>query len=343
MSDQPALLVKSTAIDMTSKFIYSLFLAVLLTGCNGQNRSAAAEPIQIHRFDRALYQLIDSGDSTQIASIRQDYPLMTDILGKGILNIQSPDAPGFWSKLLTFYSEPTLKQLYLDAITRYDSIADLQQQLGDGFAYIKAQLPAMQIPAVYMHVSGFNQNVLVGDSLLSLSIDKYLGKEYPLYQDFFYDYQLRKMQRENVVPDYLAGWLISEYPFAGKENVLLERMVYEGKIKYILSQALPATPPETLMGYTPQACNWIREHEADVWKAIVGRKHLYTPDLITTARYFEDTPSSFLADEAPGNLGAWIGWQIVSRYMAETHSTLEALMLNNDAQDILARSKYKPD
>ena len=80
-----------------------------------------------------------------------------------------------------------------------------------------------------MHVSGFNQNVLVGDSLLSLSIDKYMGKDYPLYQDFFYDSQKLKMQRGLVVPDYLAGWLMSEYPFAGKENVLLDRMIYEEK------------------------------------------------------------------------------------------------------------------
>lgn len=76
----------------------------------------------------------------------------------------------------------------------------------------------MQIPAIYMHVSGFNQNVLVGDSLLSLSIDKYMGKDYPLYQDFFYDSQKLKMQRGLVVPDYLAGWLMSEYPSQEKRT-----------------------------------------------------------------------------------------------------------------------------
>ena len=99
-----------------------------------------------------------------------------------------------------------------------------------------------------MHVSGFNQNVLVGDSLLSLSIDKYMGKDYPLYQDFFYDSQKLKMQRGLVVPDYLAGWLMSEYPFAGKENVLLDRMIYEGKIKYLLSQALGVPDAAELNG-----------------------------------------------------------------------------------------------
>lgn len=331
--------------DMTSKFVYTLLLAASLISCNGQNRPenrfTSAEPIQIHRFDKRLYQWIDSGDSILFPAIRQEYPAMIDIIGKGILNFQTPDAPGFRETLMKLYSEPTLKQLYQEAITRYDAIADIQQQLGNGFAYLKAHLPLMQVPAVYMHVSGLNQNVLVGDSLLSLSIDKYMGKEYPLYQEFFYDYQLQKMGRENVVPDYLTGWLMAEYPFAGKENVLLERMIYEGKIKYILSQALPETDPALLMGYTPQALAWNNENEAGIWKAIIERKHLYTPDLITTNRYFEDAPSTFLSNEAPGNLGSWIGWQIVAHYMRETASTVETLMQNNDAQDILTKSKYK--
>lgn len=331
---------------MTSKFFYTLFLAVVLISCNGQNNPSnpfiSAEPVQIRWFDKALYPLIESKDSSLFPKLKQEYASMLDIIGKGILNIQNVEAPDFSTKLLSFYSEPTLMHLYLDAITQYETIADIQQQLGNGFAYLKTHLPAMQIPAVYMHVSGFNQNILVGDSLLSLSIDKYMGKDYPLYQEFFYDYQLQKMQRENIVPDYLTGWLMSEYPFTGKENVLLERMVYEGKIKYILSQALPDTSPTVLMGYTPQAYEWVQKNEAQIWKTIIERKHLYTPDLITTAQYFEDAPSNFLSSDAPGNLGSWIGWQIIVKYMDETHSSLEALMQNKDAQEILTHSKYKP-
>ncbi len=92
----------------------------------------------------------------------------------------------------------------------------------------------MQIPALYMHVSGFNQNVLVGDSLLSLSIDKYMGEDYPLYQDFSMTINAVRCNPSHVVPDYIAGWLMSEYPFNGNENVLLDRMIYEGKIKYLV-------------------------------------------------------------------------------------------------------------
>ena len=331
---------------MVTKLIMACSVSATLLSCNGQNTNtinyATVEPLHINRFDKDLFRLIDTEDTTLQPELIKQYPEMLDIIGKGILNLQTIETPGFFEKMRNYYSEPTLKGLYRDAITQYDSVEDIEKSLGYGFAYLKENFPSMQIPAIYMHVSGFNQNVLVGDSLLSLSIDKYMGKDYPLYQDFFYDSQKLKMQRGLVVPDYLAGWLMSEYPFAGKENVLLDRMIYEGKIKYLLSQALGVPDAAELMGYTEQAYNWCKDNEGTIWKAIIERKHLYTPDQLITSQYFEDTPAIFPENDAPENIGTWIGWQIINQYMKETGSTPEALMQNNDAQEILTASKYKP-
>ncbi len=328
------------------KFLWIGILASFLTNCQGQNRASVrpSEPLEvhIHRFDKALFCLVEHDDSLRRAQLKADYPAMLELLGKGVLNSKSADLPGFFDKLTGFYAQPALLALYRDALAAYDSIADLEQGLGNGLAYLKANFPDMQIPAVYMHVSGLNQNVLTGDSVLSLSIDKYMGENYALYQDFFYDYQQRKMQRELVVPDYLAGWLMSEYPFTGKENVLLDRMIYEGKLKYLLHDALPEVKEASLMGYTDQQLSWCKENEGMLWKGLVERKHLYTPDLPVTTRYFEEAPATFLAAEAPGNLGSWLGWHIVERFMEETGTTPRELMQITDAADLLARSKYKP-
>lgn len=332
---------------MIQKLFLSLSLSLCLIGCNGQNNQAItpeqASPIQINRFDKELFQLIKTNDSTLQADIIQKYPQMLEVLGKGILNLQTTTTPGFFNKLVQFYSEPTLKSLYHDAILQYDSIASIEEALGNGFAWFHANFPTMQIPAVYMHISGFNQNILAGDSLLSISIDKYMGSDYPLYQEFFYDYQRRKMTPSHIVPDYLAGWIMSEYPFIGNENILLDRMIHEGKIKYLTHQALPDLTSEDLMGYTEMSYNWCKENEAHLWKALVERKHLYTPDQLTTSKYFEDTPCTFLAIDAPGNIGSWIGWQIVNKYMEEANITPETLMRNTNSQEILTASKYKPE
>lgn len=332
---------------IASRSLFTLILNFSLFSCTGQNKNVpapvtSAEPMHINRFDKDVYRLIETGDTTLQAGLNNQYPQMLDILGKGVLNMQSPTLPGFFEKLRNFYSEPTLKGLYGDAVRQFDNVTDIEQALGNGFAWMKSCFPSLSTPTTYMHISGFNQNVLVGDNLLSISIDKYLGENYPLYQEFFYDYQRRKMVPELIVPDYLAGWLMSEFPFAGKENVLLDRMIHEGKIKYLIHQAMPDVTPEKLLGYTEKDYNWCKENEPIIWKAIIERKHLYTPDQITTLKYFEEIPSTFLSMDAPGNLGIYIGWQIIDKYMKETNTSPEALMQNNNSQEILTASKYKP-
>ncbi|OKY90303.1 MAG: gliding motility protein GldB, partial [Bacteroidales bacterium 55_9] len=298
---------------MKAKLLLIFSLSFYLFSCNGQNTHipaaiTSAAPVKINRFDKELLKLVETNDSTQQTGLVREYPQMLDILGKGILNMKSPAMPGFFDKLVNYYSEPTLKGLYTDAVRQYEDVSQIEQALGNGFAWLKTCFPSMQIPAIYMHVSGFNQNVLVGDSLLSISIDKYLGEGYPLYQDFFYDFQRRLMTPEHIVPDYLAGW----------------RMIYEGKIKYLIHQAFPELAPEALMGYTETSYNWCKENESNLWKAIIERKHLYTPDQMTTGKYFDNVPGTFLASDAPGNLGSWLGWQIIDKYMRETNSTPEA-------------------
>ena len=313
--------------------------------CQGQpaNIAKPTEPMPIHieRFDQALLEMIEAGDTAMGKKLLDVYHYELEIVGKGVLNMQSPTVPGFFERLIRYYSEPTLKHLYEEAVTKYADVSDIEAQLGQAFAFLKANFPEMQIPAVYMHVSGFNQNVLVGDSLLSLSIDKYMGESYPLYQAFFPDYQRIKMQRTRVAADYLTGWLMSEYPFEGNESVLLDRMLYEGKIKYIVSLALPELSPAQLMGYTEAEYAWCEAHEKTLWSTIIERKHLYTPDRLTTEKYLRDTPCTFLSDETPGNVGTWIGWRIISSYMQEVKLTLPALMNQANAQELLAAAKYR--
>ena len=320
-----------------------LFLA---GSCQGQPANIAkleeAMPIRIERFDRALLEIIESGDTALGKKLLDAYPYELEIVGKGVLNMQSPAQPGFFERLIRYYSEPTLKRLYEEAVAKYADVSDIETQLGQAFAFLKANFPEMQIPAVYMHVSGFNQNVLVGDSLLSLSIDKYMGEDFPLYQAFFPNDQRIKMQRTRVAADYLAGWLMSEYPFEGNESVLLDRMLYEGKIKYIVSLALPELSPAQLMGYTEAEQAWCEAHEKTLWSTIIERKHLYTPDRLTTEKYLRNTPCTFLSDETPGNVGTWIGWRIISSYMQAVKPTLPDLMKQTNAQELLGMAKYRP-
>lgn len=330
---------------MMARWMLTGLLSLTLTGCFGQQATDSLvriEPIRIHRFDQALYQLISSTDTALEAQLSQEYAQMLDILGKGVLNLRSLDAEGYFLKLRAYYGEPTLNRLYQDALRQYEEVGEWEEGLHAAFTYLKGELPDLQIPAIYMHVSGLNQNVLVGDSLLSLSIDKYLGADYPLYQDFFYPAQRARMTPVQVLPDYLMGWLMAEYPFEGNERVLLDRMVYEGKLCYTISQALRLPDATSLLGYTPAMEQWCEAQEAEMWRAIVERKQLYTPDQLTTESFFDATAQPFPGSESPANIGSWMGYRIVKRYMEESGASLQQLWQTTDAQSILTAAKYKP-
>ena len=323
--------------------LLSILVTISINSCDTANkRNTLADPIHINRFDRDLFQLIILDTPELQEKITTDYPAMLKVIGLGIFGVRDTQSSVFFDRLVNYYSEPTLHQLYRDALMAYDNIETIEASLGTGFHCIKTCFPSMQIPAIYMHVSGLQQNMLVDDSLLSISIDKYLGSEYPLYEDFFHDWQLRKMSPDCIVPDCLKAWLLSEYPFNGNDRVLLERMIYEGKIKYIIHRALPKVLPEVLLGYTSSEYQWCKKNEKILWKTIIERKHLYTPNAATTAGYFTDRPSDFISSDAPGNLGSWMGMQIVTKYMERTKDSIEDLMKNTYYQEILTKSRYKP-
>ena len=75
---------------MVTKLIMACILSATLLSCNGQNTNtinyATVEPLHINRFDKDLFRLIDTGDTTLQPELIKQYPEMLDIIGKGILN-----------------------------------------------------------------------------------------------------------------------------------------------------------------------------------------------------------------------------------------------------------------
>ena len=325
-----------------------LTISIILSGCNSKSFGMIDDSsgIQINRFDSVFYHWVDTDDKLSLTTLINDYPQMLGLLGKSLFQTDQTDSSTFFDNLKKYYSEPTLKSLYNDAVTYFatnsPATRQIEQELSYGFKRLQALFPSMQIPAIYMHVSGLQQNMIVADSLLSFSIDKYLGSSYPLYKNYFYDFQLKSMTPERVAVDGLNAWFTSEFPFTVKEPVLLDRLIYEGKIIYVLTQTGFNYPFQQIVPLTENEYNWCLKHESTLWKTLINRKHLTETDALVISKYFNPAPSSFIAADAPGYLGNFIGYRIVSGYMKQTKSTCEDLIRNNNAQEILKKSKYKP-
>jgi len=321
---------------------FLLIISFFSIGCSGKKAHCEETPgIRIIRVDTDLYNYLTHNAPDSVLSAHKDF---LDVLGEKVIYIGKSDAVGFYEGLKKYFSEPTLINLFLDEQTHFADIETLNEELSYGLDILQSKFPQIKQPKVYIHVSGLNQNVIVTDEILSLSADKYLGADYPLYQNFFFDYQRQLMSPDRMTPDYLLGFMMANLPFKGNEDVLLDRILYEGKLRYILSKLLPKRQVWEYVGYSKEQYLWCSDNQKKIWKTILGNQHLFSSNYMTTAQYLKEAPhTAFLPEESPGKVGIWLGYQIIIAYMNQNHGVdFDKLMELTDYQELLKQSKYKP-
>ena len=90
---------------------------------------------------------------------------------------------------------------------------------------------------------------------------------------------------------------------------------------------------------------YCKQNEFNIWSYFIAQKKLYTTDQAEIMKFTVDGPfTSSLSKEAPPRIGYWVGRQIVKQYMEKNPNvTLEQLMNETNAQQILTKAKYKPN
>ncbi|MDL2223220.1 gliding motility protein GldB [Bacteroidales bacterium OttesenSCG-928-M11] len=328
---------------MLKKLLFIFIVVFVFSSCN--KRTVYGEvpaEWEIIRFDKVLYEYLTNAESSD--KDLEKYSDFLDEFGRNVIKIGGVDSLGFYERLRNYFSEPTLMRLYADQQLVFSETEDLNRELAHGMTTLLNAFPEIDKPQIYMHVSGLEQNVILTDGIVSLSSDKYLGEDYPLYTYFFEDYRRALMSPDRVAPDYLLGFMMANFPFKGRQDVLLDRMIYEGKLRYLLSCLIPARENWEFVGYTKDQYDWCSRNEQNIWKQILENKHLFEPNYVVTDKYIREAPyTSSLPIESPGRVGIWIGFRIVDSYMKNhPRTTLSELIDLTDYQKLLQDSKYKP-
>lgn len=330
---------------------YLLFIIISLIGCSGTTNKVNAQQDQpqgvyIHRLDKALYEGLIQNPLNISDLEKKTQSCKSLISALGLLTIEEMpenDPTAFWGRLQKFYNNSALLHIYKDAIKTFDNTTNYEKQLMNARNIINEEFAGKNLPQFYMHVSGFRENVILLDSIISISIDKYLGSDYPIYKNYFEPYQLQQMESRFITRDYLKAWLISEIvkPEEDSQN-LLSAMIYEGKILYALSKLLPDMKADDIIGYTSDQSAWCEKNAKYIWRLLTKEKFLFSTDHMTIIRFINEAPYSLdVSRESPGRVGVWVGWQIVNQY-AEKKEFLLNDVLGMDAQAILSGSKYNP-
>ncbi|MDD4636577.1 MAG: hypothetical protein PHV66_03085 [Bacteroidales bacterium] len=329
------------------KYWLSIWILIIFCSCQ-RNASVAVlsdgdnQPVTITRFDKELYAQLKDSSHIDYSSLRASYPEFWDVYVESILSISAEDSASLVSQLNDFFYNPEIQVLYADVEEQYDSTGEIRAGLQDAFYRLSKYYPEVKRPLFYTHLSGLNQSVVVSNDLISVSLDKYLGSDYKLYDNTVYSYERAHMKRGNIVRDYLAGWYYSQFPFNGIQDRVLDNMIYQGKLCFLYSLLFPHADNRTIMDYSEKEMDLAVKNEKKIWAALIADNKLYDTDQLYSSRLINEAPFTlFGVGNVPGRVGCWIGLKIVKSYVKQhPNMHLKDLLLESNYHRILEESKY---
>ncbi|GGG32668.1 gliding motility lipoprotein GldB [Bizionia arctica] len=315
---------------------FSLLLLILFSAfsCKKDNQiekeiADIKVDLVIERFDKAF------GETTaeNLGETKRAYPFM--------FSEKYPDS--FW---LDKINDTLQQQLTAETERVFTEFKEETIDIKKLFQHLHYYFPEFRTPRVVTTLSNvdYRNKVIVTDTIVLISIDTYLGSEHEFYQGI-QSYLRQNFNKDQVVVD-MAGAYANNYIFQQHLKSLLDEMIYYGKELYFKDVVIPFKTDAEKIGYTPEQIEWAASNEAEVWRFFVENELLFSTDSKLPNRFINPAPfSKFYLEEidseSPGQMGRYMGWQIVRAFMEHNDVSLKD-MLQMEPMDIFNNSNFKP-
>jgi hypothetical protein len=331
-----------------------LFIILVITGFISCKRnpykvrvSSIDVDIEIKRLEQDLFTLDPGSIAERIPDLKQKYSGFLQLFSY-VINTGDVNDPEFGDLLTAFCTDRLNNEVYEKTMEVYPVLSSVESQLENAFRHYRYYFPAKIIPGVYSCITGFNNSIITGDSILGIGLDRYLGSDSEYYPRLgIFNYISERMTPDYVVPDCIYGWATSEWDFYSIgysiDNVLCE-MIHEGKLRYFTRCMLPDLSDELIFGFTEDQMKFCRNNEDLMWQYLVENDLIFKTDQFVIHKLIGEAPfTSYFSNESPGRAAVWIGFRIVESYMRENREeSLGSLMKNTDVQGILEEARYNP-
>jgi hypothetical protein len=301
--------------------------------------------LSIQRFEKDLFSLDFEQIRDTLPYLKKKYGEFLDIFDYKVVRIGSTDNPSYPDLLKGFITDYYMYEDYMKVSKTFPNLNDLQTTLTRSFKLFKYYFPKMSVPRIFTYVSGFNQSIITTDTILGISLDKYLGQSCEFYSKLELPLYLRyNMNKNKIAPDCIRAWGITQFEMSDSASNLLSNMIYQGKILYFTKALMPDEQDSLIIGFSKAQFDWCRKNEKNMWTYLVENKQLFVSDYLTISKYINEGPfTKDFSRQSPARAAIWVGWQIVNKYMDRNPDiTLSELMKENNYQKILKLSKYRP-
>ncbi len=348
---------KSCKMNSLKKIILFVFIlaGIISCTCNRQTNLPEKEKevkkseinVDIIRFEKELFACDPNKLDVDLDKLKQKYPTFYNIFYNQVLNIPAAGDIGTQLNVMQdFITKKAMKGLYDTVEYKLGNLDFLKDDLQTAFANYKSYFPEKPTPKVVTCISEFSYSVFTAtDSILGISLDKYLGPKYIYYPSVFAEtsFMIPTFDKKYMAIDCANVLAANIIPAPDDKSTLLDKMIAEGKILYFIQSLLPDKKENDIIKYDEKHWKFCVESEPQIWAFFLNENILYNTDF-EQFKYVKDGPTTYgMPKESPGRVGAWLGWQIVKAYMKENpKTTLKQLVAIKDGQKILTASKYKP-
>ncbi len=302
-----------------------------------QIKKVEVNEVQIKRYDKALFDIPLNNFQEGIKTIQNEYRPLLDVSLDDSTNIH---------QLLTFVNDTIVRQLYQTTQRKFPHLKSVEKELTQAFRYIRYYFPGWKQPNVYSIISGLSEenSVLYNGSDLIIALDYYLGSDFIGYRTAgFPVYIINRMDIDYLIANIVKEIANEEFINVGPYRHLLDRMISEGRLLFLLDRILPWVADEYKIGFTKENQSWCKEHEKAMWAYLLEHQLLYASDPAVIKKFINDGPfTAAFERESPARATLWVGWQIVRSFMKQFPETTFEELNEIDAVKILTQSKYKP-
>ena len=328
-----------------------LFAVLVFTACGDDNRTPRPDvsdikvELQLLRFEQDIFALDTTDMQMEMQGLLGKYPVMLPLFCNEIIHDQSNPSETPREALTGFITVPQVRHLYDTVQQVYGDLRWLEKDLQKMFQYHRYYFPQKPVPQVVTMISEFATDAFTaGDSLCGIGLDMFLGENYPGYNPDVFPYFMRRQFQKDYIVVRLAKAVAQNHADAPSGRRLLDLMLHNGKQLYLADCILPDVADSLKMGYTRTQMEGCYTNEAEVWARLLSEKLLYSTDFDKFRKLVTPSPNApIIFQEAPGEIGNWVGLQIVRAYLKRyPETTMEQLLQMNDSQKFLELAKYKP-
>lgn len=348
--------VKKLYCKHTTFFYFALISLITLAtaGCSKKNTYSDPDvsniPMEVHaiRFEQQLMRANGSNYRTVLDSLKMAYPEFFSLYFNDILSIPLRDTA--YNAYDTIYkyiiTDKYMLRLYDSVSVIYPTVSDVEADIKKAFQYYHYYFPEDTLPQVYTYIAPFVYQVFLGDSVLGIELNMFMGKHFSYYSSFAANmpqYMLYNFDKKNIAVQVMRMLQDKRIPGRGPEASLLDDMIAEGKMMYYLDRVLPGVPDSVKIGYSAAQIKWCEDNAEDIWKFFAGEELLLSTRTQDKQRYIGDAPTSYnMPGESPGKMGVWLGWQIIRAYMDQNKEMpLTELFADTNSLEILKQSNYE--